>query len=614
MVIDALRVDHVFTNEALNTTRGFRELVKGLDGPKIPMNPENSQAFVAKVHMPTVTMPRIKAMISGTVPGMGDMIANFNSQEMIQDNLIKIWTEKNRTLTFFGDDTWIRLFPNSFVRSEGTHSFFVNDITEVDANVTRHLDEELTVKNDWDVMILHYLGLDHIGHTVGPKSYLVSQKLDEMTKVIERIQHSLFSKPYRVGKPPLLVVSGDHGMADEGGHGGSSFSETNTPIIFISPIASTTGYRKVHPIKQQDLAPTLALLTGVRIPSTSIGVAIGDVLSRFCGKDLAEKSRIYNGEQLAENLRSNLGEDVAKDEGYQQFLISRSKGQKVDLAVEKMVSRLEESLAKFNMEWVVLGITLLVLTLLATFVVFDPYHDPPTFVLIFFHFARILSYASTSFIEEEHQAVYFTTITIICMITTAKAAKRSLIAILTLGILRRWNQTGDKWSHLPDVADFLMERKSIMSGVHVLSLVLVVVLKVKKRNGWLCNSLYLLALAMTYLQKSAQGHIYEVVRIFEEKDPIPSRIIYALAIAILFLSVHGIKANHSTKYSEGCAMFLVPVLLALSQPKNTAILLGGLLVEETIQDIIEPTSVEFKTLLYYNLGFFLYFCQVISFN
>jgi ethanolamine phosphate transferase 2 subunit G len=40
----------------------------------------------------------------------------------------------------------------------------------VDNNVTRHLDDELANK-DWDVLILHYLGLDHIGHLGGPRRY-----------------------------------------------------------------------------------------------------------------------------------------------------------------------------------------------------------------------------------------------------------------------------------------------------------------------------------------------------------------------------------------------------------------------------------------------------------
>ena len=43
----------------------------------------------------------------------------------------------------------------------------------MDNNVTRHLDSEL-VRKDWDVLILHYLGLDHIGHLGGPRRYYPS--------------------------------------------------------------------------------------------------------------------------------------------------------------------------------------------------------------------------------------------------------------------------------------------------------------------------------------------------------------------------------------------------------------------------------------------------------
>jgi ethanolaminephosphotransferase len=38
----------------------------------------------------------------------------------------------------------------------------------VDNNVTRHIDDEL-MRDDWNAMVLHYLGLDHIGHKSGPQ-------------------------------------------------------------------------------------------------------------------------------------------------------------------------------------------------------------------------------------------------------------------------------------------------------------------------------------------------------------------------------------------------------------------------------------------------------------
>lgn len=44
----------------------------------------------------------------------------------------------------------------------------VQDFTEVDNNVTRNIAGELE-NNDWGLMVLHYLGLDHIGHKSGPR-------------------------------------------------------------------------------------------------------------------------------------------------------------------------------------------------------------------------------------------------------------------------------------------------------------------------------------------------------------------------------------------------------------------------------------------------------------
>lgn len=90
----------------------------------------------------------------------------------------------------YGDDTWLKLFPEMFDRADGTTSFFVSvswskhyynynlsatfteflvqDFTEVDNNVTRHVPDELS-REDWSAFILHYLGLDHIGHKSGPR-------------------------------------------------------------------------------------------------------------------------------------------------------------------------------------------------------------------------------------------------------------------------------------------------------------------------------------------------------------------------------------------------------------------------------------------------------------
>ena len=47
-------------------------------------------------------------------------------------------------------------------------SSIFQDFVEVDNNVTRHIPGEL-LNDDWAGLIMHYLGLDHIGHKSGPK-------------------------------------------------------------------------------------------------------------------------------------------------------------------------------------------------------------------------------------------------------------------------------------------------------------------------------------------------------------------------------------------------------------------------------------------------------------
>ena len=132
----------------------------------------------------------VKALSTGTIPNFLDLLRNFDSSELTDDNLIDRLQESGRKIVFYGDDTWLKLFPGRFEREEGTTSFFVSDTVEVDTNVTRNVEKEL-LNNDWDVMILHYLGLDHIGHWQGPSSSLMPAKQREMDGVIAMVLKSL---------------------------------------------------------------------------------------------------------------------------------------------------------------------------------------------------------------------------------------------------------------------------------------------------------------------------------------------------------------------------------------------------------------------------------------
>jgi len=76
-------------------------------------------------------MPRIKAITTGSIPSFLDAILNFDEADTsstlaAQDTwLAQMKAKQSGKLIMFGDDTWLKLFPETFDRADGTSSFFV---------------------------------------------------------------------------------------------------------------------------------------------------------------------------------------------------------------------------------------------------------------------------------------------------------------------------------------------------------------------------------------------------------------------------------------------------------------------------------------------------------
>lgn len=70
-------------------------------------------------------------MTVGTVPSFVDIALNFGSSRLNKDSIINQLVKEGKKIVFYGDNTWIKLFPDMFTRQEGTTSFFVSDFFEV---------------------------------------------------------------------------------------------------------------------------------------------------------------------------------------------------------------------------------------------------------------------------------------------------------------------------------------------------------------------------------------------------------------------------------------------------------------------------------------------------
>lgn len=92
--------------------------------------------FTAHATSPTITMPRVKAITTGSIPSFVDVILNFAESDTTstlatQDTWLaqikaKDYDNEKGRLIMYGDDTWLKLFPNMFERADGTSSFFVS--------------------------------------------------------------------------------------------------------------------------------------------------------------------------------------------------------------------------------------------------------------------------------------------------------------------------------------------------------------------------------------------------------------------------------------------------------------------------------------------------------
>eukprot|EP01018_Ginkgo_biloba_P024549 Gb_02601 [translate_table: standard] len=268
----------------------------------------NGRAFGyhAKAAPPTVTMPRLKAMTSGAIAGFLDVAFNFNTQALLDDNLLGQLGRAGWQMVMLGDETWLRLFPSLFIRQDGVSSFYVKDTIEVDRNVSRHLEDELAA-TDWNLLILHYLGLDHVGHIGGRASPLMAPKLQEMDNVIEKLYTSLVLNNSS-GQRTLLVVVSDHGMTDGGNHGGSSFEEVDALALFIAvdgALNTDVASAPLHSAFQVDIVPTLALLLGVPIPKNNVGVVLPQLFHSFTDEQRLRAMEL-NAWQLLRLLKARL--------------------------------------------------------------------------------------------------------------------------------------------------------------------------------------------------------------------------------------------------------------------------------------------------------------------
>ncbi|CZT05873.1 probable GPI ethanolamine phosphate transferase 3 [Rhynchosporium agropyri] len=293
IVIDALRYD--FTIPFANTSesgpaQAFHNSLPFMYETAV-REPHNAFLLPFIADPPTTTLVRIKGLTTGTLPTFVEMGSNFGGEAITEDNLLMQLKDAGRRIVHLGDDTWTALFPGYFEEqiSRAYPSFDVWDLHTLDNGVNKNIMPLLgkDKRGDWDVMIAHYLGVDHAGHRYGPNHPAMTAKLQQMDGVLREVVQKL-------DDDTLLVVMGDHGMDGKGDHGGESDDEVQAALWMYSKkgifgrmdpsFVTPPKNAKIRPVNQIDLVPTLALLLGLPIPFNNLGKPIEEAFAGKKGK------------------------------------------------------------------------------------------------------------------------------------------------------------------------------------------------------------------------------------------------------------------------------------------------------------------------------------------
>ncbi|XP_028029499.1 GPI ethanolamine phosphate transferase 3-like isoform X2 [Bombyx mandarina] len=275
ILVDALRYDFTEYDDKLENPLPYQNRLPVMQRT-LELCPDCVRLFRFIADPPTTTLQRVKALVTGSLPTFIDASSNFAAMELQEDNIIDQVVNAGHHAVLLGDDTWSRLMPRRWFRAHTMYSFHTWDLDTVDIEVDSKIYDELK-KDDWDLLVAHYLGVDHAGHRYGPNHSEMKRKLDETNARIEKIIEI-------IPKDVILYVVGDHGMTESGDHGGESKAE-RTAAMFAYRGAGFGGQspdiQTGREVQQTDLAPTMSAAFGRPPPAPSLGNILFPVLPKM---------------------------------------------------------------------------------------------------------------------------------------------------------------------------------------------------------------------------------------------------------------------------------------------------------------------------------------------
>jgi len=267
---------------------------------------------IAQTGRVTTTAPCVYSLTTGRPGSLVQAIFNFHSSETRVDSLLSLVADGGGRLALAGDPAWHRQFGWLIPESDRLESPEPGITTDhhIDVYDAEAVDFVLERLRDlrYRLFILHLGSVDAVGHMVTPLAPRYAEQLTFIDGLIARTVAAIDPAT------TLLLVTGDHGMAPRGTHGGEEEARL-TPYVLTGP-GVRHGVKRDVP--QSALTSTLTALLGLPFLPVSEHPPVTALLERTPEESAALTREYYDGKRgaaataaVAADVGSGRSEDEA---------------------------------------------------------------------------------------------------------------------------------------------------------------------------------------------------------------------------------------------------------------------------------------------------------------
>jgi hypothetical protein len=236
----------------LNTLRE-----QGLEAPCLGQYPSYSQGVWT-------------TLITGAGPEISDApLVNLPPEELGFLTVDNLFTEAQRAdliTAIAGSQWWELMVPESVV----DRGFFVSSGDAEGDNQVSQAALQWLNNVPPNLLLVHFSQVDAAGQAYGTASQEYKDAVQQVDSLLREIIRAISLRRN------VLVVASDHGYLAGGGHGGADKEVVLTPLVMVGTRIQPGTHDQVD---QWDIAPTIAALLGLAVPSAAQGEILFDALA-----------------------------------------------------------------------------------------------------------------------------------------------------------------------------------------------------------------------------------------------------------------------------------------------------------------------------------------------